>query len=52
MNVVFSEEFYDSIVVTNDSKGKAELDAGKAGNNERLWSQISDSYNDSMNNED
>jgi hypothetical protein len=43
MNVVFSEDFYDGIAVMNDKKGKAELDAG---NNERLWSQISDAYND------
>jgi hypothetical protein len=52
MKVLFSEDFYDDIVVMNDKKGKAELDEGKAGNNERLWSQISDAYNESMNDDD
>jgi hypothetical protein len=35
----------------NDKKQKDELDAGKAGNNQRLWSSISDEYNDSVNDE-
>jgi hypothetical protein len=34
----------------NDSKGRAELDVGKTGGNQRLWSAISESYNDTANN--
>jgi hypothetical protein len=51
LNVLFSADFYDDVVKMNDKKQKNELDAGKAGNNQRLWSSISDAYNDSANNE-
>jgi hypothetical protein len=33
----------------NDKKQKDELDAGKAGKNQHLWSSISDEYNDPKN---
>jgi hypothetical protein len=54
LNVVFSEDFFDCVVKMNDKKQKDELDAGKAGNNQRLWSlwsSISDKYNDSLKDE-
>jgi hypothetical protein len=51
LNVVFSEDFFDRVVKMNDKKQKDELDTGKAGNNQRLWSSISDEYNDSLNDE-
>jgi hypothetical protein len=51
LNVVFSEDFFDRVVKMNDKKQKDELDAGKAGNNQGLWSSISDEYNDSLNDE-
>jgi hypothetical protein len=35
----------------NGKKQIDELDAGKAGNNQHLWSSISDAYNDLENNE-
>jgi hypothetical protein len=50
LNVIFSEEFFSDVVAMNDSKGRAELDAGKTGSNQRLWSTISESYNYSANN--
>ena len=49
INVIFSDDFYDDIISMNDSMEKAKLDAGKAANNKRLWSGISDNYNDSLN---
>jgi hypothetical protein len=51
LNVVFLEDFFDRVVKMNDKKQKDEPDAGKAGNNQRLWSSISDEYNDSVNDE-
>jgi hypothetical protein len=35
----------------SDKKQKDELDAGKADNNQRLWSSIFDEYNNSENDE-
>jgi hypothetical protein len=46
LNVVFSDNFFKDVVKMNDKKQKDELDAGKAGNNQRLWSSILDEYND------
>jgi hypothetical protein len=51
LNVVFSDDFFEDVVKMNDKKQKDELDAGKAGNNQGLWSSISDEYNDSENDE-
>jgi hypothetical protein len=51
LNVVFPEDFFDCVVKLNGKKQKDELDAGKAGNNQRLWGSISDKYNDSLNDE-
>jgi hypothetical protein len=51
LNVVFSENFFDHAVKMNDKKQKDELDAEKAGNNQRLWSSISDEYNDPLKDE-
>jgi hypothetical protein len=51
LNVVFSDDFFEDVVKMNDKKQKDELDAGKSGNNQRLWSSISDKYNDSENDE-
>ena len=51
LNVVFSEDFFKRVLKMNDKKQKDGLDAGKAGNTQRLWSSISDEYNDSLNDE-
>jgi hypothetical protein len=51
LNVVFSDDFFEDFVKMNDKKQKDELDAGKAGNNQRLWSSILDEYNDLENDE-
>jgi hypothetical protein len=46
---VFSNYLFDDVVKMNDKKHKDELDAGKAGNNQGLYSSISNKYNDSPN---
>ena len=51
LNVVFSDDFFDSIVTTNDRKLRAELDAGGAGANKRRWAELTESYNESVNND-
>jgi hypothetical protein len=47
LNAIFSDDFFEDVVKMNDKKQKDELDAGKAGNNQRLWSSISEEYNGS-----
>jgi hypothetical protein len=47
---IFSEELFSDVVTRNDLKGQAELDDWKTGVNQRLWSAISESYNDAANN--
>jgi hypothetical protein len=42
LNVVFSDYFFNDVVKMNDKKQKDELDTGKVGNNQRLWSSMSD----------
>jgi hypothetical protein len=51
LNVVLLDNFFNDVVKMNDKKHKDELDAGKAGNTQRLWSSISNEYDDSANNE-
>ena len=51
LNVVFSDDFFDYIVTMNDRKLRAELDAGGAGANKRRWAELTESYNDSVNND-
>jgi hypothetical protein len=51
LNVVFSEDFFESIVTMNDRKLRPELDAGGAGGNRSRWAELTESYNDSLNND-
>jgi hypothetical protein len=51
LNVGLSDNFFDDVVKMNDKKHKDQLDAGKAENNQRLWSSISDEYKDPANDE-
>jgi hypothetical protein len=52
LNVVFSDDFFESIITMNDRKLRPELDAGGAGSNKRRWAEVTDSYNDAMNNDE
>jgi hypothetical protein len=49
LNVLFLDDFFDEVIIMNRTKHKDELDKGKAGRSERLWSSILEAYNDSMN---
>jgi hypothetical protein len=42
----------NDVVVMNHTKHKDKLDKGKAGKSERLWSSISEAYNDSTTNDE
>jgi hypothetical protein len=49
LNVVFPDDFFESIINMNDRKLRPELDAGGAGSNKRRWAEVTESYNDTMN---
>jgi hypothetical protein len=49
LHVFFSDDYFDDVIVMNHTKHKDELDEGKAGRSEHLWSSISELYNDSTN---
>jgi hypothetical protein len=51
LSAVFSDDFFQSVATVNDRKLKSELDAGGAGGNKRRWAELTDSHNDSMNND-
>jgi hypothetical protein len=49
LNVLFSNDYFDDAILMNHIKHKDELDKGKAGRSECLWSSISEAYNNSTN---
>jgi hypothetical protein len=52
LNVVFSEDFFNSIMTMNDRKLRPELDSGGAGNNKSRWAEVAEAYNDSVNDDE
>jgi hypothetical protein len=52
LNVLFSEDYISEVVIMNHTKHKDELDKRKSGRNERLWSSISEAYNDTENDDE
>jgi len=52
INIFFSTEYYSDAFHMNDKKNRKELDAGGAGNNRVFMSEISDAFNDVMNDDE
>jgi hypothetical protein len=51
LNSCFTDQYYEKFVAINRRKTKAQLDTGKAGNNEEYYTGISEMVNDAQNND-